>query len=275
MSEMIPTSARSNTTNSHLGEGAQVNSTTNRWLAMPTENAEFEMLEPGAYNGVCVGLTLRNFRNYNNPDQMDEKVQFVFQIVEGGQQFYLRSRPCKITLNEKSNLYLLINSWTKATLERMSNGFSCDKMVGYGAQLVTTTREGKDGKVYAELANILPLKKGTKVQVTPAEIPAYLARGVIDQLWAPGITVKPETTVKAAPDPNAAYRAGAPVNDAAPDFGLGVPAATMAAQTKTPPAAQVTQNGNPAEFMGVTNPPAQPATAAEAPESDDDSDLPF
>jgi hypothetical protein len=242
---------------------------------MPTENAEFEMLEPGAYNGVCVGLTLRNFRNYNNPDQMDEKVQFVFQIVEGGQQFYLRSRPCKITLNEKSNLYLLINSWTKATLERMSNGFSCDKMVGYGAQLVTTTREGKDGKVYAELANILPLKKGTKVQVTPAEIPAYLARGVIDQLWAPGITVKPETTVKAAPDPNAAYRAGQPVNDAAPDFGLATPTVPQNKMPQMPPAAKVTQNGNPAEFMGVTNPPAQPQTGVVQEDDDDSSDLPF
>lgn len=235
--------------------------TNNPWLAMPNEAAEFEVLEPGSYNGVCIGCVIREFPNFNDRSIMDRKVQFIYQIVEGGQQYYLRSKPCKIVLNEKSNLYLLVNSWTKATLERMTNGFSCDKMVGYGAQIVTTTREA-NGKTYADIANILPLKKGVKVQVTPAEIPAFLAKGALEQVWAEGITVK-EDTHKAATFP---------AGNAAGTVAAKPPVQTM---PQMPPAAQVTQNGNPAEFMGVTNPPAQPATAAEAPESDDTDDLPF
>ncbi len=280
MSEMIPTSARSTTTNSNLGEGAQVTANTNPWLAMPSESGEFEVLEPGVYPGVCIGLTLKNFRDFNNKEQMVQKAQYVFQICEGGQQYYLRTKPFRIVLNEKSNLYQLINGWTKATLERMTNGFSCDKMVGFGAQIVVNHRED-NGKTYADIANILPLKKGVKVPATPAEIPAFLAKDVTAQLWADGITVKEEKnpsttngTYVPSQDPNKGYRAGQPVNDAAPDFGLGTPVVPQTQIPQMPPAAKVTQNGNPAEFMGVTNPPPQPATGV-VQEGDDDSDLPF
>jgi len=265
----------------------------NPWLALPSETAEFETLEPGSYNGVCIGITLREFPNYNDRNVMDQKVQFVFQICEGGQQYYLKSKPCKIVLNEKSNLYLLINSWTKATLERMAGGFSCDKMVGYGAQIVVNQRE-YNGKTYADIANLLPLRKGVKVPVTSAEIPAFLAKGAIAQLWAPGITVKDEVVKADFPQqaaPAAEENIGIPsnVNDHLPGF---VPQQGKKAP-KMPANAQVTQNQNPAEFMGlapnnlqVTNPAPQPAgpdvvTASQAmaqegiAEDDDDSDLPF
>lgn len=213
--------------------------TNNPWLAMPNEAAEFETLEPGSYNGVCIGCIIREFPNYNDRNLLDRKVQFIFQIVEGGQQYYLRSKPCKIVINEKSNLYLLVNSWTKATLERMTNGFACNKMVGYGAQIVTTTREA-NGKTYADIANILPLKKGVKVQVTPAEIPAFLAKGALEQVWADGITVKEEPHKAAT-------------------FPAGNAAGTVAAQPpvqkmpQMPANAQVTQNADPAGFMGGTD----------------------
>ena len=174
--------------------------------------------------------------NFNDRNKMDEKVQFVFQITEGAQQYYLRSKPCKVVINDKSNLYLLINSWTKATLERMTEGFSCDKMVGFGAQIIVNNRE-YNGKTYADIANVLPLKKGVKIPVTPAEIPAFLAKGAISELWADGITVKKEETPRASQAP-----AQAP----------GLPAG-----------ANVTQNQNAAAFMGVdpTLQVTQPAPA--------------
>lgn len=244
----------------------------NPFFAAQSEAGEFETLEPGSYNGVCIGVVIREFPNFNDKSVMDQKVQFVFEIVEGGQQYYLRSKPCKLVINERSNLYLLINSWTKATLERMTEGFSCDKMVGFGAQIVVNNRE-YNGKIFADIANILPLKKGVKVQVTAAEIPAFLAKGAVAQLWAPGITVKPEEAPKAATFP-----AGVP-------GGLGsaaVPAATGKKAPKMPANANVTQAADAAAFMGVTNTapqPAQPAiqTAEQAMAqeglTEDDSDL--
>ena len=166
----------------------------NPFFAGQSESGEFETLEPGSYNGVCIGVVVREFPNFNDRNVMDDKVQFVFQIVDGAQQYYLRSKPCKLVINDKSNLYLLINSWTKATLERMAEGFACEKMVGFGAQIIVNNRE-YNGKLYADIANLLPLKRGVKVPVTPAEIPAFLAKGAKAQLWAEGITVKADQAV--------------------------------------------------------------------------------
>lgn len=162
----------------------------NPFFAPKSDSGEFETLEPGSYNGVCIGVTLKDFPDFNDKSKTVEKVQFVFQITEGGQQYYLRSKPCKVVINEKSNLAILIMSWCKCTLERMADGFSCDKMVGYGAQIIVNQRE-YNGKLYADIANVLPLKKGVKVPVTPAEIPAFLEANTKAALWADGITVKP------------------------------------------------------------------------------------
>ena len=234
----------------------------NPFFAPRSADAEFETLEPGSYNGVCIGAVAREFPNFNDKNVMDTKVQFVFQIVEGGQQYYLRSKPCKVVINEKSNLFLLINSWTKATLEKMADGFSCDKMVGFGAQIVVNNRE-YNGKTYADIANVIPLKKGVKVPVTPAEIPAYLAKGATAQVWAEGITVKAEEPAQPAKQP----------------FG----GAKRGADPTVPANAAITQNGNAAGFMGVqapagltvTNPAPAPVQAPAQAEDDSDDDLPF
>lgn len=221
----------------------------NPFYAPVSETAEFETLEPGSYNGVCIGVVAREFPNFNDKSVMDTKVQFVFQIVEGGQQYYLRSKPCKVILNEKSNLFLLINSWTKASLEKMAEGFECQKMVGFGAQIVVNNTD-YNGKTYADIANILPLKKGVKVQVTAAEIPAFLAKGALAQQWAAGITVKKEEPATGA---------------------AAVQKKGSAAQA--PANARITQ-GNPAQYVPPAAPPIQEQAAPEV-DDDDDSDLPF
>ena len=250
------------------------------WTAMPSETAEFEHLEAGAYNGVCCGVTAREFTDYNDKSKKVTKAQFIFQISEGqgGQCQYLRTRPFTIVLNEKSNLYTFINTWTGATLERMTKGFDCSKMVGFPAQVIVTETTGKDGKVYAEIANVLKAKKGQKVPVVPDAIPAYLTRGCVEFLLAEGLTVKEDKPlVKAATFPAAAPSGLGPndrIDDRAP--GLIVPGAAPA--QAIPAGAKVTQAADAQAW--IQNPPAQPADAvpnvgATAPEEDDDSDLPF
>jgi hypothetical protein len=181
-------------------------------------------------------------------------------------------------LNEKSNLYTFINTWTGASLERMTQGFDCSKMVNFPAQVIVTETTGKDGKVYAEIANVLKAKKGHKATVVPDAIPAYLTRGCVDFLLADGLTVKEDRPLaKAASFPAATpsgLQPGDRIDDRAP--GLIVPGNVAAPQM--PAAAKVTQA---ADAKGwIENPPAQPADAvpnvgATAPEEDDDSDLPF
>lgn len=220
----------------------------NPFYAAPSEAADFERLDDGAYNGCCVGVTARDFPDYNDPSVMVTKIQYIFQVAEGGQTYYFRTKPMKNVINEKSNLFILINTWTGATMDRMLPGFNCDKMVGYGAQLVINTTTGKDGKQYANLANVLKLKKGVKVAPVQDAIPAYLVKDCTAQILADGITVKAPEAAKAP----------------------AAPAAAMPFHQN--PAAPVANQG-----LSVTQPAPAPASAQveTAPEVDDDSDLPF
>lgn len=243
----------------------------NPFFAPMSENAEFERLEDGVYNGVCIGVEMREYRDYNDPNATVQKATYIFQVAEGGQTFYFRTKPLKVVIGEKSNLFILINTWTGASLEKMTQGFSMEKMVGYPAQLVINTVTGKDGKQYANLANVLKVKKGVKVPVTPDAIPAYLVRNSIASILAEGITVKEDVQTPKGTQFPAGVAGGIASGKAAPQM---------------PANAQVTQNQNAAAFLGVTNPapqPAQPAiqTAEQAmaqeglTDADDDSDLPF
>lgn len=218
---------------------------TNPFFAAPSESADFERLDDGAYNGCCVGVIARDFPDYNDSSVMVTKIQYIFQVAEGGQTYYFRTKPMKNVINEKSNLFILINTWTGATMDRMLQGFNCEKMVGYGAQLVINTTTGKDGKQYANLANVLKLKKGVKVAPVQDAIPAYLVKDCTAQILAEGITVKAPDVAKA-------------------------PAAAMPFHPN--PAAPVANQG-----LSVTQPAPAPAPAQTetAPEADDDSDLPF
>lgn len=217
----------------------------NPFFAAPSESADFERLDDGAYNGCCVGVIARDFPDYNDPSVMVTKIQYIFQVAEGGQTYYFRTKPMKNVINEKSNLFILINTWTGATMDRMLQGFNCDKMVGYGAQLVINTTTGKDGKQYANLANVLKLKKGVKVAPVQDAIPAYLVKDCTAQVLAEGISVKAPEVAKA-------------------------PAAATPFQPN--PGAPVANQG-----LSVTQPAPAPAPAQTetAPEADDDSDLPF
>ena len=232
----------------------------NPFMASISETAEFERLEDGMYESACVGVTLRQFPDYNDRSKMVDKVQFIFQVARDGQCFYFRTRPLTPIINEKSNLFIMLNGWTGVTLDKLTPGLDCSRMIGVKAQVVITTESGKDGKEYSTLANILKPKKGSKVAPVPDAIPEYLVRGVSYSRFAAGIT----TPTQAAPQ--YAQQARNPYQpQAAPAI---------------PPNANVSVNANPAGFMQpnmVTDPAPAPAPQQTGNPGADDSedDLPF
>lgn len=249
----------------------------NPFYAPMSDTAEFERLEDGVYNGVCVGVELREYRDYNDPNATVQKATYIFQVAEGGQTYYFRTKPLKVVIGEKSNLFILINTWTGASLEKMTEGFSMEKMVGYPAQLVINTVAGKDGKQYANLANVLKVKKGTKVAVVPDAIPAYLVRNSVAQVLAEGITVKEETVAAKAANFPAQQAGGLPQAGGVQGVAHANVGGVNGGTAQVPAGAKVTQA---ADAKGwIQNPPAQPADAvpnvgATAEDSEDD-DLPF
>lgn len=274
--------------------------TNNIFLAPKSDAAEFERLSDGVYDAVCIGVVGREYADYNDNTKTVAKIYFIFQITDNGATYYFRSKPCKPLIGERSNLFCMIQGWTGATYERIAERFDATKMIGYGAQLVITTKLAKDGsgREFAEIANILKPKKNVNTPVVQDAIPAYLVRGNIALELAAGITVKEEISQQ---QHKAEFPQNLPggVNSAAiPDnINDNLPGFTPQQPKKAPKKAanaKITQNQNPAAFMGqaqntlqVTNPAPQPAgpdvvTAEHAmvqeglvTDADDDSDLPF
>ena len=232
------------------------------YVAEVSSSAEYESLEPGSYNGVCIGFSVRNYPSFNDPNKLEPKIKYIFQIALDGQCTYVSTRPMKIILGEKANLYILLNSWFGVTIdkikEKYGESFPCESVVGKPAQLILNQVDSKDGqRKYLNIANVLKVRKGTKVDVTPDAIPAYLAKDA-DCYWADGITVKEEVKATAPLTPPSVQPFGCAKNGADP---------TVPANTK------ITQ-GNPAQYVPPAAPPIQEQAAPEV-DDDDDSDLPF
>jgi len=223
---------------------------TTPFTASFSETAEFERLEDGMYQGTICGVLARDFPGYEDKTKLVEKIQFIVQVAQDGTCFYFRTKPMACVIGEKSNLMVFLNSATGATIEKIKEkypvGFPLQNLIGVPIQAVVNTVTGKDGKEYANLANVLKAKKGTKTAVAQDAIPAYLVRGAKNFNLAEGLTVKPEEAPKAATFP-----AGVPGG-----LGSAVPAATGKKAPKMPANANVTQNTDAAAFMGVPNPDA-------------------
>jgi hypothetical protein len=154
--------------------------------AKPTESGEFSLLEAGAYDAICVGVTSRNFKKYQSED-LEAKFQFVFQINEDGKNHYLRTLPLRNVINDKSNLFTLLNSWTGVTLEKCADGIDLSKLVGCKAQIVVDEQE-REGKKYNGIANILKAKKSSTVAFVPDDAaPAYLKNNLLLEKWIDGL----------------------------------------------------------------------------------------
>ena len=158
--------------------------------AAPSTGDAFALLETGAYSGICVGLTKKEFRKYNKPDELEGKVQFIFQIVDDeGVKHYLRTLPYRPIINDRSNLFNMLSSWVGISLEKASEGVDLGKLVGIKAQLVVDIQE-RDGKQYNVISNILKPKKNDPVTfVADDKAPAFLNKGpFIASHWIDGLS---------------------------------------------------------------------------------------
>ena len=153
-----------------------------------TASSEFELLETGAYSAVCVGLTKREFKRFKS-DDTEPKFQFIFQVVDGDTKHYLRTLPFRNVINEKSNLFLFLNSWLGVTFEKAAGGLDLGKCVGLKAQLVVDVQE-RDGKTYNVISNVLKAKKNDPVAfVADDAAPAFLNKGeFICTRWIEGLS---------------------------------------------------------------------------------------
>lgn len=163
--------------------------------AAPSTGDAFELLEAGAYDAVCVGLTKREFKKYQS-DELEPKFQFVFQVVDGDVKHYLRTLPFRNIINEKSNLFMFLNSWLGVTLEKASAGIDLGKTVGLKAQVVVGESE-REGKKYNTIETVLKAKKSSTVKfIADDKAPAFLTKNLIASHWIDGLAFSEATAPK-------------------------------------------------------------------------------
>lgn len=173
---------------------------TNDFLtAAPSVGGEFELLEAGAYDGVCVGIVKREFKKFQS-EETEPKFIFTFQVVEGDTKHYLRTLPMRNVINDKSNLFAFLNGWLGLSLEECSKGVDLSKLVGTKAQVVVAESE-RDGKTYNTITNVLKAKKNSTVEfVKDDKAPAFLNKNVLSAKWIDGLgfaeEVQKQTQVK-------------------------------------------------------------------------------
>lgn len=165
--------------------------------AATANGGNFELLETGAYAGVCVGLIKKEFKKYQS-NETEPKFQFIFQVNDGEVNHYLRTLPFRNVINEKSNLFLFLSAWLGVSLEKASEGIDLGKTVGLKAQIVVGEGE-RDGKKYNTIENVLKSKKTDKTEfVKDDKAPAWLNKGpFVACHWIDGIGFAEATENKA------------------------------------------------------------------------------
>ena len=172
-----------------------------------TSTGEFTALEEGLYPAVCIGITVKEMQNFDKTG-LEDKIQFLFQIVDNGQTHYVRSKPLKKSLHEKSGLWKLLASWTKqkdaeTLISKMGNDgkFDIRYFIGKPIQLTIKQKE-YNGKEYPEISDYMAPKKGQSTEVKVEAIPAYITKDCKSQDLVAGFSVKALET-KALTEPSA------------------------------------------------------------------------
>ena len=272
-----------------------------------TAGGDFTPLEDGCYEAVVVGLRGFTGTKYQS-DEPEDKMQFVFQVRDDeGTLHYLTTKPLTNVLNDKSNLFKVLNGITGYGLDKFPVGFQYTALVNgekpVKCQLtVKTVASKKDpNKTFNEIDGYLKAKKGQKTTFVPDDkAPAWLNQNVKEVFWIPGLSFLPPQENKAAG--NAKSAANIPpavatqLGDSSAFFGQGQVSNGFATPNSEVPVSGFPQQAGPvsapspyvppqpkqAPQQGQYVPPAAPAPqqqwpAPQAPQVqvDDDNDLPF
>lgn len=172
-----------------------------------TESGEFQLAE-GCWPAVVVGL--RGFMGTKfQSEEQEPKMQFVFQVKDDeGTIHYVATKPLANKINEKSNLFKVLNGITGYGVEKFPKGFQYTQLVcnekPVKCQIVVKTVPSKKdpNKQYTEIDSILKAKKGQNNTFTPDDkAPAWLNQNCIETFWLNGLSFqapKEEAPAKAA-----------------------------------------------------------------------------
>jgi hypothetical protein len=118
----------------------------------------------GVHQGVCVDVVDMGMLKvtWNGVEKTQHKIRIVWQIEElmgDGKPFIVQKR-YTASLHEKSKLRPELESWRgRAFTEDELQEFDLEKLIGANC-LLNVAHVQKDGKTYANVTAVMPLKKG-------------------------------------------------------------------------------------------------------------------
>lgn len=238
-----------------------------------TESGEFQLAE-GCWPAVVVGL--RGFMGTKfQSEEQEPKMQFVFQVKDDeGTIHYVATKPLANKINDKSNLFKVLNGITGYGVEKFPKGFQYTQLVcnekPVKCQIVVKTVPSKKdpNKQYTEIDSILKAKKGQNNTFTPDDkAPAWLNQNCIETFWLNGLSFQ-------APKEEAPAKAAMPEVPSAVQLGNS---SAFFGQTQNPTNPQFAAPG---QYVPPAAPAPQPVfgqapAAPTAPVVDDGDDLPF
>lgn len=129
------------------------------------ESKTFEPAPTGVHQGVCVDVVDMGDLEvkWNGQSKKQHKIRIVWQIdeamAEDGRRFIVQKR-YTASLHEKSNLRKELEAWRgRAFTDDELKAFDLEKLIGVNCFL-NVVHTAKEGKTYANVASIMPLKKG-------------------------------------------------------------------------------------------------------------------
>lgn len=119
----------------------------------------------GVHHGVCVDVVDMGMLEvtYAGKTKKQHKVRLVWQIDETNRETgerHIAQKRYTLSLSEKATLRKDLESWRgKAFTREEEMGFDLEKLIGVNAFL-NVMQVQKDGSTYANVASVMPLKKG-------------------------------------------------------------------------------------------------------------------
>lgn len=143
----------------------------------------FEPLAAGSYAARCFSMILIGTitEDYQGQMKTQTKVRIAWETPtetkvfkeENGEQPYALYKEFTLSMHEKGNLRKFLESWRgKNFTEEEAKAFDITALLGKPCMMSVKHKEGKDGKIYAEIAGVNLLPKGFDCppQISPTQI---------------------------------------------------------------------------------------------------------
>lgn len=169
------------------------------------KGTDYKPPEENIYNAVCVGVFDLGTHSTNFGIQHQIYIMLELECKRDDGKAYTIGTKLQPSLHKKANFRKLVEGWwgKKFTEEQAKQGFDCMQLLGKGCQVQVMHKTMPDGRVFANIGNIIKLGNGMSplsptIKLSsysiedngkniPADVPEWISKQVMESLeWKRG-----------------------------------------------------------------------------------------